>query len=546
MYILSLLVIQVKSKNTFKIPRSVVVYCCILLCFGLLPVRLLYLNLTHEQVSSGTNSKSIILSQSRGIIYDKNMQPLAGSYEKTASVVKPTVNALVSLKRVLDTDAFNAVSNELQKSNPVLLNIGNSLDCTDVVTVPVYKRYNTEQIATHIIGYLDSGETHGISGIEKSFDEYLNSCRGELRARFFVDANGGFLYGADVEIVNNKYHNCGGVVLTLEKDKQLALEEAMDICGIEKGAAVMLNVNTGAVAAMVSRPDFDRNNISAAMNNEKLPLFNRVLGSYPIGSVFKPLVAAAALEDGCDPADEYCCNGYVTVGSNTFRCTASHGKVNMAAAIAYSCNCYFVNLIEKTGAENVIDSANELGFGESLTMAEGISTYSGYLPTINELDSPSARALFSFGQGSITANILQVASLYSAIAAGGKYSVPYLVEGLIDEKGEMLEKHEAKAPYRVFSEKTADLLSAFLELAVREGTGKNAAVENIRVCGKTATAQTGSFSDGNEKLVTWFAGFYPYEKPEYVLVVMCEDGISGSEDCAPVFSKAVSKILNNK
>lgn len=535
-----------KSKNLFKIPRSVVVYCCILLCLGLLPVRLLFVGLTYERSSSGTNSKSIILSESRGIVYDKNMQPLAGSFEKTVSVVKPTVNALVSLKSALEPDSFDAVSNELQKSNPVLLNIGNTVDCSDIVTVPIYNRYNSEPIATHIIGYLDSGGTRGISGIENSFDEYLNSFRGELRARFFVDANGNFLHGADVEIVNNNYHNRGGVALTLEKDKQLALENAMDICGIEKGAAVMLEVNSGAVAAMVSRPDFDRDNIAVAMNDSELPLFNRALGSYPIGSVFKPLVAAAALENDVDPADEYFCNGYITVGSNTFSCTSSHGKVNMAAAVAYSCNCYFVNLVEKTGAENAVKLAGELGFGKKLTFAQGISTYSGYLPANNELDSSGARALFSFGQGSITANILQVASLYCAVAAGGKYSEPYLVEGLVDKNGEVFEHHESKAPYRVFSENTAELLSTFLELAVREGTGKNAAVENIRVCGKTATAQTGDFSDGKEKLVTWFAGFYPYENPEYVLVVMCEDGVSGAEDCAPVFSETVGKILNNK
>ena len=110
--------------------------------------------------------------------------------------------------------------------------------------------------------------------------------------------------------------------------------------------------------------------------------------------------------------------------------------------------------------------------------------------------------MFSFGQGSLTANIIQIASLYAAIASGGKYYTPYLVEGLVDEKGEMTENHKIKAPYRIFSKETAEQISVFLELAVREGTGKNAMVENLRVCGKTATAQTGEFSKGKEKLIT--------------------------------------------
>ena len=107
------------------------------------------------------------------------------------------------------------------------------------------------------------------------------------------------------------------------------------------------------------------------------------------------------------------------------------------------------------------------------------------------------------------------------------------------------DEYTSPSPVKVFSKSTADTISSFLELAVREGTGTAAQVENCRVGGKTATAQTGEFIGGEERVVTWFAGFYPYEKPEYVLVVMCEDGDSGSADCAPVFSQTVNNILNN-
>ncbi len=532
-------------KKIFNISRPVVLFCCVLLCIGLLPVRMIHIGLDYLQAGHVQSSKSIIISESRGMIYGRNLEPLVADISNTLSVVKPTVRALNSLKTVLDKAQLDAVGDELSKSNPVLLNIGNTADCDDILSVPVYNRYNYKSLATHIIGYLDDGGEHGVSGIEKSFDSFLCENSGDLRVRFHVNANGNFLQGADVEIENNNYRSSAGVVLTVDKKMQSAVEMAMDACEIKKGAAVMLDVNSGGITAMVSRPDFNRDNIAAAVDDKNLPLFNRTLGSYPVGSVFKPLVAAAALEKGIKASYEYFCNGSVKVDSNTFNCTSSHGTVNMVSAIAYSCNCYFVNLIEKTGCEDVLSLASQLGFGKSITLADGISTYSGNLPVDSELDSRAARALLSFGQGSLTANILQVASLYAAIATG-EYYEPYLIEGMIDSIGNGVDYHKTKAPYKLFSKSTSEMLSTFLELAVREGTGEKAVVDGIRVCGKTATAQSGDFVQGKERLVTWFAGFYPYEKPEYVLVVMCEDGQSGAVDCAPVFSKAVTEILYNK
>ena len=214
----------------------------------------------------------------------------------------------------------------------------------------------------------------------------------------------------------------------------------------------------------------------------------------------------------------------------------------MASALVYSCNCYFVNLSTQIDFGLVRDMAESLGFSNSLEIADGIATYSGALPSISELESDAAKANFSFGQGSLTATPLQVASLYCAVANSGKISKPYLVSGLCDSEGKFEATHKQQAPVTVFSEKTADLLSCFLELAVREGTGQNARSGLFDVAGKTATAQSGDFSSGKERLVTWFAGFFPYENPKYVLVILNEDGVSGSADCAPVFS-AVSAFV---
>lgn len=532
-------------KKSILFSRPLVVYFCVISVLGLLPLRVLLVGNEYSQVAENSGARSLTVAHSRGIIYDRRLRRLTNESTVTVSVVKPTLSALNTLRNVLDDNEFSAISKEISRQNPVLLRIGNTVECDDIMTLPVYNRYSFRQTASHIIGYLSDGETKGVSGIESSFDSFLSSHSGQLDVRYFANANGSGLPGTDFELVNNNYNSSGGVVLTIDKKFQSALESAADKCRLKKGAAVMLDINSGEIVAAVSRPDYDRSNISACLTDENLPLFNRVLGSYPVGSVFKPLVAASALEQGIDPLAEFDCKGYTVSGGKTFKCMKNHGTVNMASALAYSCNCYFINLIEKLDVCEVLEAAKNLGFGSSIELADNLCTYSGNLPEAAELELAGARANFSFGQGSLTANVIQVACLYSVLANGGEYKKPYLVKGLCDENMTVYDEYASPSPVKVFSESTADTVSLFLELAVREGTGASAQVENCRVAGKTATAQTGEYFGGEERVVTWFAGFYPYEKPEYVLVVMCEDGDSGSSDCAPVFSQTVDCILNN-
>ncbi len=533
------------KKSAINFPRSLSLFVIMMLFMGLLPLRIVEISFSNTRAGSTQSSKSLELSTSRGVVYDINLNRLVADKESLITAVKPCVEVLSELNKVLNKADFDAAAEELVHGNPLALELGNSLSSEYVLNIPIYKRYNSSSLATHIIGYLDDEGENGISGIEKSFNSFLNEYSGTLRARFYSGADGSLIAGEAIEPVDENYNSNAGVVLTVNKAMQAAVENAMDECGLERGAAVMLNVKTGAIAAIVSRPNFSRENISAALNSSDLPLFNRALGEYPVGSVFKPLVALTALEQGGDPSEEYVCRGYCVVNGHTFNCLKEHGSVDMASALCYSCNCYFINLIEKIDCSQLLDFSQSLGFGKSLELADGIETYSGNLPDINQLSSSGEKANFSFGQGSLTANVLQVASLYAAIAAGGDYAEPYLIEGLCDENGQIYDRHEIKPAYRLFCLENTQLISSFLELAVREGTGKTASVNDILVCGKTATAQSGDFSGKSERLVTWFAGYYPYENPEYVLVVMCEDGESGSADCAPVFSKAVTAILNN-
>ncbi len=526
--------------------RSVVLFCFLMVGFVVCCINLVIVNIDNKTAVAGLRtSKTLVLGESRGIIYDYRFNRLVGSDYTYVCAVKPDVSSAEMLRKVLDADSYVDVINQISKGNPAKFVSPRFVAHKDIVCTKIYKRYNNLTLASHLIGYVDYENT-GVSGIEKSYDSLLKSYSGDYQVRYFTDGTGRVMNGAEVETESDGYNSKGGVVLTLDKNAQFQLEDAMDSCGIVKGAAALLDIKSGAIRAIVSRPNFNPDAVSDYLNDDSSPLFNRSIAAYPIGSVFKPLIAASALEQGFDPQLDYECKGFISDDNIRFNCTKSHGKVNMATALMYSCNCYFINLINKIDCSKAITLASSFYFGCEQEICKGVYTSGGNLPSKDELNSFAARSNFSFGQGSLNATVLQIAGLYAAIANEGEFYLPYAVEGECDEKGIFKSTHTLSAPHKVFSKETADFIAACLELAVREGTGVNAANVKFPVAGKTATAQTGEYFNGKERLVTWFAGFFPYENPEYVLVVMCEDGESGSADCAPVFSKVAAALIADR
>ena len=499
----------------------------------------------HTQtVSDNNTSKTLILGDIRGSIYDTNIQKLVYNDYSYVCAVKPTVKSLSEIRDYIDDEMYKIAYENVSKQIPFLINTDKEIKSENVVCEKIYKRYNDKQLAAHLIGYTDSTGHKGLCGVESAYDSLLESYSGTLKARFLINGKGSVLLGGKVERINENYNSLGGVVLTLDKGFQRALEESMDINGIKKGAAVILDIKTGGIVASVSRPNFNPNRIADYLNDADSPLYNRVFAEYPVGSVFKPLVAASALEQGIDPKAEYNCTGKIYDGNVGFGCVKSHGQVNMATALINSCNCYFVDLINKIDYSQLIDLASSLGFGNEIMLDEKIKTSAGNIPDIDELDSFAARGNFSFGQGNLTATPIHIGVLYSMIANGGFYRKSYLINGYCDENGVFKSKTENKPPVRCISEKNSEILQDILELTVREGTGKSASVPGVEVAGKTATAQSGEYINGKERLVTWFAGFFPFENPEYAAVIVCEDGLSGSNDCGPVFSELVQYYVS--
>ncbi len=554
-YCACLYFLKSKDKNNFNIVfgeidlhrRIIAVFTAFSLAVGCICLRLYTISTGGENtVSSGTHHFTIEIGKIRGEITDCNGEKIVSADYENIVAAKPTYKALSAIENVVDSEVYSSLRERMQSGNAVSVNIGKLeiLQNSDAVMLKKYKRYSENQLAAHLIGYLD-GDGRGVSGIEKSYDSLLYTDE-YLSVKFFADVHGRVLSGTDIEIRNSTLKTAQ-VQLTLDLGFQKALENALDISDVERGGAVVVEVKTGAIKAMASRPDFDADNISLYLNDDASPLLNRALNAYAVGSVFKVAVAAAALENGIDDF-HYECGGSCNVDGVTFSCNKStaHGELDMTKALECSCNTFFIELAARVGAEKIIETASLFGFGQEIKLAEGISSKAGIFPSAKELSSSGALANFSFGQGEFTATMLQLATMMSAVACKGKYMQPYLIEKVTDSSGKITERKEESYPVSSISEKSAEKLKMMLKSVVENGNAQKARLKNeVSAAGKTSTAQSGVFEEnGVEVCNTWFAGFFPIENPKYVVVILKEGGASGATDCAPVFKRIADKIYD--
>lgn len=523
--------------------RIIAVFAAFCMTVGCLCLRLYVLSSSGtELVSSEPHYSSFTLGNIRGQILDCKGRKITDSDYENRIVAKPTIKSLDTLRELLDSRTYTSIKKRMENGSPITVNINKQRTASngDILCVPIYKRYSSAQPAVHILGYLDE-EYHGVTGIEKAFDNILYSDE-SITARVPVDAYGRSLNGAKIEL-NYGSPNVGEVRLTVDLDIQKTVENALDKCGINEGCAIVADVKSGAIKAIASRPAYDPYRISDYLGSESSPLLNRSLESFAVGSIFKVAVAACAIENGVSDF-KYTCNGSCKIGDVTFGCSSntSHGKVDLQKALEKSCNTYFINLGQKLGSKKLSETASLLGFGQGNVLCDGIEAESGVLPSADDLINPAALANFSFGQGNFTATPIQIVEMLCAVGNGGKYSRPYLVDTVKDRSGKA-EKHTDKYPTVAMSEETSELLLKMLTSVVENGNASPAKPESFSAAGKTATAQTGIFDrNGNEICNTWFGGIFPSDNPRYVAVIMKQGGSSGSYDCAPVFKMIADGI----
>lgn len=483
------------------------------------------------------------IAEVRGTIYDCNMQPLVNNEFDLVAAAKPSNEALAALKEYISDEDYSAAREKMQRARPVTVAVDSEITgCSDISVMHCANRYSG-RYASHIIGYTDSS-SHGVCGIERAFDDLLSESTVKITARFGCDAGGRVLMGEETEILNDYAVPKGGPVLTIDKGIQRISENAADALGIDKGGVVILDIATGAIRACTSRPAYLQSSPASSLSDANSPFINRALTAFSVGSVFKPVVAAAALAEGINPSREYNCTGSITLNGVTFNChkAEGHGTLDMKEAMAESCNTYFISLAIKAGGDSIIEAAKALHFGESTPLADGITGSAGTLPAAHELDSSAATANIAFGQGKLLATPLQLAAMMACIAGGGIYRTPYLVEGICNTAGEFTPCESSNTAQRALSMTAARTIRGFLEAVVTHGSGRRAESGYFASAGKTATAQTGIFVDSNELYNSWFAGYFPADNPTYAVAIIKENGSGGAVSCAPVF-KYISDMM---
>lgn len=519
--------------------RSALCYFVLILLFfgGFLRVAVIA-RTDYTSVLKSHGRLKLEITGLRGTIYDCNMVPLTNRKTKIIAAVSNTKRAKDALETILNGKEYNDLCTRLNNSDkPILCELPEEVVCDGILCTTVF--YDDEPvIAPHTIGYVNN-DNKGVSGIEAAYDSLLYSKNSAYFA-YACDGLGNILSGVEPEIYNDTSIVASGVVTTLDINIQNIIEETAN--PLTKGAIVVADADTLKIRGIVSRPNFNNLELSNFLNDASSPLFNRAINCYAVGSCFKPCVAAAAIENKLSNT-KYTCVGNMQIVDRNFNCheRAGHGTLTLEYALANSCNTYFFNLALKTGGNGVYKMADSLHFGRKIKLCDGIYTANGVIPQKNNLQNQAHLANFSIGQGDFTASPVSMLTLYSAIANGGKYYMPSLVEGTY--KDGSFAKYNSGYPTKVMSEATAQNLKKYLQTVITEGTGAAALPQTVTAAGKTATAQTGKFQNGREILRSWFCGFFPADNPKYIIIVFCENSSLQTESCAEIFAKTADKIM---
>ncbi len=379
------------------------------------------------------------------------------------------------------------------------------------------RTYPAGEAFTPVVGY--TSRLVGDAGIEAAYGSDLRSRR-DVTISDAISA----IFGRDLRPRT--------VQLTIDADLQRAAFAAMEG---QKGAIVAINPGTGAVLAYVSSPSYDATQFlgsTAVEARQQLldrpdePLRDRAGQElYAPGSLFKPIVVAAAFDAGtAGPETEYpdpvelALPGTSATIRNFSRVACGNGKtVSVATAFIKSCNTTFAQMAIDVGAEEIGRSASGLGFGRSIDFPWQLATAS--FPARQLADDPAALAQSAIGERDVKASPLVMAMVAAGIANGGEVMEPHIVASVFDADGNQIRSIPPRALARAMSPATAAVLAQLMERVVTEGTGSRASVAGVRVGGKTGTASRPGGAPN-----VWFIGFAPADDPTIAIAVLVEDG----------------------
>ncbi|MDO8886811.1 penicillin-binding transpeptidase domain-containing protein [Candidatus Oleimmundimicrobium sp.] len=403
---------------------------------------------------------------------------------------------------------------------------GELLADNTVVNNTYVRIYPQEKITSALVGFNDI--TYGRAGIELTYNDYLLGRRTMVSAEDYIKKiTGDKVPGNDVTLTIN---------FPLQK-------EAFELLADKRGAIVVLNPKTGAILAMATNPTFDPNNINENWTNlikdSSAPLINRgAQGLYPPGSSFKIITASAAVDSGISsPASIYKGPGEIKISGNTISNydKKDFGEIPLNEAFALSVNTVFAQIGLELGAKQLVEYAENFGFNHKIPFDLSVNTST--IPSPNKMDEV-ALAWSSVGQANVLATPLQMALAGASIANKGTIMKPCLIKEIRDHNDILIRKFESKKWLKPISEASAIEITDMMIKVVEDGTGKAAQIPNVKVAGKTGTAEV-----ANDAPHAWFIGFAPAENPQVVVVVIIENSGYGGKVTAPIAKKIIQKAL---
>ncbi len=543
----------------------------------------------QDYIELANQNKSIIYSinAQRGVIYDKEMNQMV--FNKPAFDLicrknelpddkKEQARIFLEISRIINKD-FGVIKNEIEEANTLTLTIAENIPHETLILLEAklnefpgfeiqnnsVREYKDGSDFAHIIGY--KRKLDKMTGIEEIYNEFLQQKKGKLVVEEDAKRN----------IISKKIdfspESGESIVLWLDSKLQVktteVLEKAIENSGAKGASAVVMDVNTGGVLSLVSLPSYDNNLFSQEMtseewealnSDEKQPLVNRAAsGTFATGSIIKPLIASAALQEGIiSSGKDIDCHGELRIKNIywpkqepeawIYHDWTTHGLTNIRKAIAESCNVFFFTIgggtkdFEGLGVERIKQYLTLFGWGAK-TNIDLLGEEQGFLPDrewkegyfSNPEDKIWGRGdtyNLSIGQGFLSATPIQVATSFAAIANGGKLLEPHILWKVIDNSDN---------PYSIIKEVATKVVrDNFIDSknlqVVREGmrqtvTGVNSPQASavslnslpVKTAAKTGTAETGKTKNGKNLYHNWVTVFAPYANPEIVLTILIED-----------------------
>ncbi|MBQ6935193.1 MAG: PASTA domain-containing protein [Clostridia bacterium] len=587
-----------KSTSKLKVRALIAVLLLLVFGFGTDIVRLFYLQVIKgDELKTEAESQQLSdteISADRGIIYDCNYNVLAESasawlvYVNPSKIEDDSQRKLISttLAKILKLDEeriYKKISNsdysyvkiqgKIEYTEKTLISAFiKESDLYDIVNIdPDTKRYYPySNFASTIIGFTGD-EDSGRAGLELMYNDSLSGVAGRvITAKDAWDS----AMSSNYETTYDPKQGTS-LVLTLDKTIQHYLEKGLSQAVVDNDAAsaygIVMEVETGAILAMATLPDYDLNlptvitdeevlkELSKIKDEDKYDLaYNEkiysmwrnkaVSDTYEPGSVFKVFVAAAALEEGLVTPD-FCfnCSGAIKVADNVLHCHKSggHGNQTLAEGLMNSCNPFFVTIGQKLGSERFYKYFEAFGFtqetdvdlpGEA-TPVKDVTYHSLENMGISQVSSSS------FGQ-TFQVSAMQMITGVSAIANGGSLMQPYIVKSMLDEDGNTVFEAEPTVKRSVISQTTSEAVLSMMEKVVAEGTGRNAYVPGYRVAGKTGTSEKLTV-DG--EYIASFVGCAPADDPKIAVLIVIDEPQGyvhgGGAIAAPVAGRVIEETL---